>query len=250
VDLDPRAGGGWESGFPRRFGRWRMMGFLSKRNAPVGWERPSDSAARERENERGGRSGCAQHRRTLAQRRAGGQDVVHEEDAAVRDDGGTAHAKGATKVLLPFGAIEVGLRFRRANALQGARFEGEAVLAREGAGEEGGLIEAALAFARGMERHGDDDMDLFAGEMARDAFEKPRLDRRRPKVFLFILEAVQRATDDSAKSNGATRSFELEFRSAAVRAFMALSREPREGQSASFAPWRFEARRRDETGIA
>lgn len=145
------------------------------------------------------RAGVDERAGTCSESRAGGADVVDQEDAAALDVTRRWTAKRGLDVGGSSGAIERGLRRRLTDADESTRRVREPETTRDGRPEERSLIETTLDETLRMERHRDDEIGAGASIRQRGRRFRHHVGEARREVRASgILEADDRGRDGSA----------------------------------------------------
>ena len=114
------------------------------------------------------------------------------------------------QIFHPFGPIVSGLSCGVTNSFQhrsSGRIDGQG----DQVGEERGLIEAALAFPRGMKRNGHNDVETTTVETGIDeTFRKPGRNRKAQVALTAILELVKNTADEAAAPVRCDRAIEMQ----------------------------------------
>src|SRR5438045_8148490 len=108
------------------------------------------------------------------------------------------------------GAVVGGLGGRITDAFQDWA-HGHCRERREQLGDERGLVESALAFARRMQRHGDNDVEMPAAQ-ARvvETFAEPFRDGITEVALLSVFELMQNSPNETAATVGGDGAIEME----------------------------------------
>src|SRR5947207_3214058 len=141
-----------------------------------------------------------------------------------------------------FGAIIGGLSRRVTNTFEDrSRWNGGRD--RDKFRQEGGLIEAALAFARGMKRHRHDEIEVAAVETrVRETFHEPVRDGITEVALPAVFELVENIANETAAAVSGDGTIEMERAMLAVRATEGLGDCARERLGTFRAERRHDAR--------